>query len=266
MLLNCLSWLLFLALSFTLDWCENNYDISYYIAEFFNTFSSLSLIVAGLAGMYLHRTFEKRFIITFGSLTIVGLGSVAFHGTLLFPLQMLDELPMVYAILALTYCCIEDRPYRRYGTWFPVGIALYGLLTTIVMLFAGPDNHLLEFVVFQSSFACAVLTVISRIIKMYQGIEDADIKHLWKKTALVFAASYLFWNIDFRLCDVMQTLPLGLWNPQLHAVWHVGAAVCSYMSALLVCHNRSENMGRRPVMRWKLGLLPYVVENHTKST
>ncbi|KAF9945805.1 hypothetical protein BGZ70_003563 [Mortierella alpina] len=118
------------------------------------------------------------------------------------------------------------------------------------MLFAGPDNHLLEFVVFQSSFACAVLTVISRIIKMYQGIEDAGIKRLWKRTALVFAASYLLWNIDFRLCDVMQTLPLGLWNPQLHAVWHVGAAVCSYMSALLVCHNRSENMGRQPVMRY----------------
>ncbi|KAG0318629.1 hypothetical protein BGZ99_005573 [Dissophora globulifera] len=246
------------------DWCESNYEISYYVAEFFNSLSSISMIVVGLAGIYLHSSFEKRFLLTFGSIAVVGLGSIAFHGTLLFPLQMLDEVPMVYSILSLAYCCIEDRSYRRYGAWFPVSIALYGLLTTLVMLFAGPGNHLLEFVVFQSSFAFCVLFVMSNIIKIYSGIEDRAIKQMWMVTLLIALSSYSLWNVDFRMCDVMQNLPLGLWNPQLHAVWHVGASVTSYLVTLLLCYNRAENLGRKPVMEWKWRMLPFVVVKHDK--
>ncbi|ORZ16645.1 alkaline phytoceramidase family protein [Lobosporangium transversale] len=243
------------------DWCESNYDVSFYVAEFFNSISSFSMILVGLVGVYLHSSFEKRFLITFGSIAVVGLGSIAFHGTLLFPLQMLDELPMVYSILSLAYCCIEDRSYRRYGTWFPISIALYGLLTTVVMLIAGPENHLLEFIVFQSSFAFVVLVVMSHIIKIYGSIQDLSIKRLWVLTAMTALVSYIFWNIDFRMCDIMQSLPV---NPQLHAIWHVGASLSSYLVTLLVCYQRAENLGRKPSMEWKWGVLPYVVVKYSK--
>ncbi|KAF9351765.1 Alkaline ceramidase 3 [Mortierella sp. AD094] len=245
------------------DWCENNYDISYYVAEFFNSLSSFSMIIVGLVGMYLHSTFEKRFLLTFGSIAVIGLGSIAFHGTLLFPLQMLDEVPMVYSILSLAYCCIENRSYRRYGTWFPVGIALYGIITTLVMLFAGHDNHLLEFVVFQSSFAFVVLVVLSHMIKIYGETQEGPVKQMFVTTFFVALTSYLFWNIDFRMCNVMQSLPL---NPQLHAVWHVGASVTSYLVTLLVCYNRAENLGRKPSIKWQWRMLPYVVIQHSKSS
>ncbi|KAF9427234.1 Alkaline ceramidase 3 [Entomortierella beljakovae] len=175
---------------------------------------------------------------------------------------MLDEVPMVYSILSLAYCCIENRSYRRYGTWFPVGIALYGLITTLVMLFAGPDNHLLEFVVFQSSFAFVVLVVLSHMIKIYGEIQDGSIRRMFVTTLGLALTSYLFWNIDFRMCDVMQSLPL---NPQLHAVWHVGASVSSYMVTFLVCYNRAENLGRKPSVKWQWRILPYVVVQHAKS-
>ncbi|KAG0349474.1 Alkaline ceramidase 3 [Gamsiella multidivaricata] len=180
---------------------------------------------------------------------------------------MLDEVPMVYSVLSLAYCCIEDRSYRRYGTWFPVSIALYGLLTTLVMMFAGPGNHLLEFVVFQSSFAFMVLVVMSHIVKIYGGIEDQGIRRMWKTTATMALVSYLLWNVDFRMCDAMQKLAVvGLWNPQLHAFWHVGASLSSYLVTLLVCYNRAENLGRTPSMEWKWGLLPYVAVRHSKSS
>ncbi|KAG0033074.1 Alkaline ceramidase 3 [Podila clonocystis] len=247
------------------DWCENNYAHTPYIAEFFNSLSSFSMILVGLAGMYLHSAFEKRFLLTFGSIVIVGIGSIAFHGTLLFPLQMLDELPMLYSILTLFYCCAENRPYRRYGVWFPVAITLYGLLTTFVMLFAGPQNHLLEFVVFQSSFAFMVMVVMSHIIKLYGALQDQAIRRMWILTAAVGVTSYGYWNIDFRLCDLMQNLPFGLFNPQFHAWWHVGASMTSYMVCLLVCYNRAENLDRHPSIEWKAGVLPYVVAEKLKT-
>ncbi|KAF9192946.1 Alkaline ceramidase 3 [Haplosporangium sp. Z 11] len=246
-------------------WCESNYAKSHYVAEFFNSLSSFSMILVGLAGMYLHSSFEKRFLLTFGSIVVVGIGSIAFHGTLLFPLQMLDEVPMVYCVLTLAYCCVENKPYRRYGAWFPVSIALYGLLTTIIMLYAGPDNHLLEFVVFQSAFAFMVLIVMSHIIKIYGRLKDESIRRMWVLTGAIGVIAYAYWNIDFRMCDTMQDLPFGIWNPQFHAWWHVGASLCSYMVCLLVCYDRAENLDRNPKIEWMAGVLPYVVVDDFSS-
>ncbi|KAF9280468.1 Alkaline ceramidase 3 [Linnemannia elongata] len=241
------------------DWGESNYVKSPYVAEFFNSLSSLSMILVGLAGVYLHSTFEKRFLLAFGSIIVVGIGSIAFHGTLLFPLQMLDEVPMVYCVLVVVYCCAENKSYRRYGAWFPVGLTLYGLLTTVIMLYAGPENHLLEFIVFQSSFIFVVLVVASHITKIYARLTDQSIKRLWGITAATGLTAYAYWNIDFRMCDVMHNLPFGLWNPQFHAWWHVGASICSYMICLLICYDRAENLDRKPRIEWKGGVLPYVV-------
>ncbi|KAF9361639.1 Alkaline ceramidase 3 [Mortierella sp. NVP85] len=241
------------------DWCESNYTKSHYIAEFFNSLSSFSMILVGLAGMYLHSSFEKRFLLAFGSIVVVGIGSIAFHGTLLYPLQMLDEVPMVYCVLTLVYCCVENKPYRRHGVWFPIGIALYGLLTTVIMLYAGPENHLLEFIVFQSAFAFVVLVVMSRIIQIYAQLQNDSIKRLWLLSALIGAVSYGYWNIDFRMCNVMENLPFGIANPQFHAWWHVGASVSSYMVCLLICYDRALNLGRKPRIEWKGGVLPHVV-------
>lgn len=217
------------------------------------------MILVGLAGMYLHSSFEKRFLLAFGSIVIVGIGSIAFHGTLLFPLQMLDEVPMVYCVLTLVYCCVENKPYRRHGVWFPIGIALYGLLTTVIMLYAGPDNHLLEFIVFQSAFAFVVLVVVSRILKIYSQLQDDSIKRLWLLAGTIGVVSYGYWNIDFRMCGAMENLPFGLANPQLHAWWHVGASASSYLVCLLICYDRALNLDRNPKIQWMGGFLPYVV-------
>lgn len=74
----------------TVDWCELNYTVSHYVAEFFNTISSLSIVFVGLLGIIHHyKTLETRFIVGFGSVALVGLGSAAFHGTLLFELQVI---------------------------------------------------------------------------------------------------------------------------------------------------------------------------------
>jgi dihydroceramidase len=49
----------------SVDWCESNYEMNAYMAEFNNTTSSFSLVLAGVLGLVLHPWSEKRFKLAF---------------------------------------------------------------------------------------------------------------------------------------------------------------------------------------------------------
>ena len=81
--------------------CENNYEISDYIVEFWNTISSFSLCVLGLYDIFVCYKLKARgneYLIGLLIITI-GLGSAAFHGTLRFEYQLWDELPMIWVAM-----------------------------------------------------------------------------------------------------------------------------------------------------------------------
>lgn len=56
--------------SASVDWCESNYTVTMYLAEFSNSLSSFAMILAGLLGMYLHPNAEFRFHMAFASTII----------------------------------------------------------------------------------------------------------------------------------------------------------------------------------------------------
>jgi hypothetical protein len=68
----------------TIDWCESNYEHSFYIAEFWNTVSNLLFVLLGVYGLWqsVRQGFEWRFHMQFIGVMVVGLGSAMFHGTL----------------------------------------------------------------------------------------------------------------------------------------------------------------------------------------
>uniref|UniRef100_A0A672ND71 Alkaline ceramidase n=1 Tax=Sinocyclocheilus grahami TaxID=75366 RepID=A0A672ND71_SINGR len=86
----------------TLDWCEENYVVSYYIAEFWNTVSNLIMILPPIYGAIqtCKDGLEVRYVWSFLGLAAVGIGSWSFHMTLQYEMQLLDELPMIYS------CCV----------------------------------------------------------------------------------------------------------------------------------------------------------------
>ena len=81
------------------DWCESNYVVTQYVAEFFNTLSGVPTLTVGLyfALKSAKHGYGFRFALAGWMLAVVGFGSVAFHGTLTRLGQMLDELPMLYS-------------------------------------------------------------------------------------------------------------------------------------------------------------------------
>ncbi len=65
-------------------------------AEFYNTLSNVFLFLPSLVALtQFHRTnLEVRFMMSYVGLAAVGLGSWAFHMTLRYNMQLMDELPM----------------------------------------------------------------------------------------------------------------------------------------------------------------------------
>jgi hypothetical protein len=104
----------------TIDWCEKNYVVSQYIAEYWNTLSGIAIGISALywrvtsniwvyKGLYTTNVIRKSFVSVFWYLIIVSLGTMLFHGTLLYKYQLMDELPML--MISMSYVRIMSRLY-----------------------------------------------------------------------------------------------------------------------------------------------------------
>jgi dihydroceramidase len=234
----------------SVDWCEANYAYSPYVAELFNTASSLAMVLVGLFGAWVHRhVLERRFLFAFGLLSLVGVGSVAFHGTLLFQLQMLDELPMVYLVTWMVYILVENGPTPRLGRWFPAALLVYVVIVTFLCTFT---RGRVQFFVFHTSFGSLELFSLGRVWLLQRRLDDAPAKRLFRVGIASYVFAIVLWFIDLRACAwVSQTLPRhGIPNPQLHAWWHVLVSAGFYLLLLVIAVDRQRRIGRSAELRW----------------
>lgn len=243
----------------SVDWCELNYAVSYYVAEFFNTLSSLVLFAVGVLGACWHRrVLERRFEFVFWSIALVGVGSVAFHGTLLFELQMLDELPMLYTATLLVYILLEDQPSRRYGVWFPMLLFAYAVVATYGAAFTRGG---MQFWLFQVSFATLEFYGLYRTALLYRKSRSPAQRRLFRSGITLYFVAIGLWFVDIRFCDgwVTSLHSVGLPNLQLHAWWHVLVACGLYALVLVIGYHRLGVLGRRPELVYSAGVPRLVV-------
>ena len=168
------------------DWCEKNYAISSYVAEFWNTLSSLFVLFAGL--FLLRRTLQYqygvRFIFASLGVTIIGLGSVAFHGTLRRWGQVLDEIPMLWS--SLLFLWIGATNTMSSSTALKSWSMPLGLLLLVI-------GTLSTFMYFQGGFlffiVTYVITVASIFLVMLFGMNTNSIA---RKYGLLSIAIYCF--------------------------------------------------------------------------
>ncbi|KAJ3295959.1 Alkaline ceramidase 3, partial [Rhizoclosmatium sp. JEL0117] len=81
------------------DWCESNYEVTHFVAEFWNTVSNLPFFLLAYIGIQTLRELrvtELRDYLGFLSLVMISIGSILFHGTMQYHAQILDEIPMIY--------------------------------------------------------------------------------------------------------------------------------------------------------------------------
>ena len=234
-----------------IDWCEANYVWTYYVAEFMNAVSSLAITWMGMVGLYhvVRQAGAMRFRVQFFALAFVGLGSALFHGTLLREGQVLDELPMLYGVLAGVYALLESQrgPPRRPLLVPALALGAVGI-TAVYFLF--PDNALPQHAAFIVSVV--YLTVASRreLSRMTRGRTVVGNMLLAGLSCYVVAAGC--WLVDKLLCAVWPVQVL-----YLHAFWHVLAGYGSHLFIVFTDYHRATLHERHPTLRWTLGV-PWV--------
>lgn len=248
----------------TLDWCEENYAQTYYIAEFWNTLSNLAMIFPAITGFYYayRNNLERHIMLCFISLWLVGFGSWNFHMTLLYEMQLFDELPMIWGSLMLMYVMLThlfEEVFKQNSVndlLMKMSLILYGVVcTTIYLCLKTP-------ILFQVAYGILVtLTVIfdTKIIR-----EKKCDTRIFYASILFYYGGFFLWLIDNFYCQSLRTirssqvLPFAL-NPftQLHAWWHFMAGYGAYLHILFVAHSRLVSNGKRFAIRfvWHTGIV-----------
>ena len=222
----------------SVDWCEPNYLHSAYVAEWWNTLSSLAIVGLALYGLWqalCRRPFELRFAAGFVMMALVGLGSVAFHGTLLRSAQATDELPMVLTGLIYVYVllCRHDQSGAR-SPWILPVLAIYAA-TVIVGYFVVHQY----FQLFMTAYALiiAYLTVATARVAFRED-DGPEMRAFFGASVGSYVGGVtLLWLPEhvWLACDhPLQRL-------QLHALFHLTSAVGSYAWLRMMMHHRDRH-------------------------
>jgi len=246
-----------------LDWCEPNYTWSFYIAEFFNTITSLPAAFVAFYGIYLtiKYGYGKRFLLVNAMVAMVGLGSAAFHGTLLYTGQIFDELPMIYTSLALLYVVLEmesnGKPVYKYLAPF---LLSYSAIFTAVYLYL-PSF----FIFFLLGYICAILILVYRCSVIFRKPSTLYHQKVFIVSSICFYIGgflFFFWVPEVAFCDILQPY-------NFHAWWHVTSTLGAFVLVLFATFERELHKGRKPELNYNcfagIPLIPYVHVSESKE-
>ena len=212
----------------------------------------------------------------------MGLGSVAFHGTLYKIGQAFDEVPMLYCVLTFTFIGICQR-YNISSKWRTILATVLVLHSAVLTILVTVSEGLWQFVLFHLSFNSAHAYALYHAWKLYQvrrakapyrtlypsskGLRSEvpePGKIAFERGALFYASAITCWLTDMLLCEYVNphysssVLPI---NPQLHAWWHLFISCGLYYMALQVLIERMETIKGQGSTRleYVFGIIPYVV-------
>ncbi|XP_054829254.1 alkaline ceramidase 3 isoform X2 [Eublepharis macularius] len=184
----------------TLEWCEENYAVSYYVAEFWNTVSNLIFILPTIYGAIhsYNAGLEKRYVAAYLCLTAVGLGSWCFHMTLKYEMQLLDELPMIYSCCMLMYCLFECFKYKNTINYpFLFLLVIYSISVTII--YVSLKKPLFHQVMYGTLVTILILRSVYIVLWVYPWLRGLGYTSL-----AIFLMGLFFWILDIVFCNKLR--------------------------------------------------------------
>ena len=205
----------------TTNWCESDYIYSYYIAEFYNCLTGIFLCCSPLL-FYYNNAIKSSVFITcisqlnrcFQLLFIVGIGTILFHGTLLYIFQLFDEIPMF--LLCVEYHIVLDTLFitnKSKLKWYQQSqqyefYKLYTYILCILIIVSGYIYDDLQVVIFQYIITGCVAYLVYQLYQVYNDtftiIYDLNLKK--KELELKFLYDFTIGKKLFFVKKIIQTI------------------------------------------------------------
>ncbi|KAI1186032.1 alkaline dihydroceramidase [Nemania serpens] len=236
----------------TLNFCEEDYVMSYYCAEVCNTITNVLFLWLGIRGIRdcIRYSHPPIFLVAFIGYIIVGCGSTLFHATLKYPMQLVDELAMIYTTCFMTHATFAYARSTRFS--IALGVSLTGLAYYITARYYQTKDHQFH----QNAYALLTATVVFSNMAIMERVlrpalrarEDkrpansslpssqALLKQMWILVATglsIFLGGFLIWNLDNAYCNTIRR-----WRHQIqlpwavvlegHAWWHLMTGIGAY--------------------------------------
>ncbi|KAI1422317.1 ceramidase-domain-containing protein [Xylaria sp. FL1777] len=241
------------------NFCEEDYDVTRYFAEFVNTLTNLLYgTVAQSAPMtidmsgFIPNLHENQLVFfalqyMYGpgsrgvlspkvdfmsiSLLVLGIASFLFHASLRQALQFGDELAMLGLVWSFLQGLLTIRRSSIYNQFINISLATVFPLFAVFYVWTG------KIIYHVIGFSIALAFIIFRGVYLFYwrkpGFPHAKVAE-WRirgRVALVLMGiAYILWNIDLEFCAELRKLrhDLGLplaWLLELHGWWHILTAM-----------------------------------------
>ena len=270
----------------SVDFCEEDYKYSPWVAEVYNALTSLFTIsLFPLFGLvYSNPTREWRFTLQYLVMIACGVGSFLLHATLGATWQASDELPMLllvdlflFTLLDLpadgTYplkswlhaAALKVQPWRP---WLPSGLAVFVAF------------QIMFYWTFQSFYAVFIAHYTSLVLLLiawswYFSTTHGLLKSLFSRSMFNYlVVGVVWWLVDMNFC-VFLSNNIYKWTggATFHVLWHFGAALGTYLEILVLVSLRILTVGqgrgqkRHPKINYILaGTIPVIVIEKSKKT
>nr|XP_028569853.1 alkaline ceramidase 1 [Podarcis muralis] len=213
------------------DWCEENFAQSEYIAEYYNTISNVGFFILPPIMMFLNPQYIQYRPVPIPGLTImstlIGLFSGYFHMTLSYAGQMLDELSILWAI-ALCYAFWLPvhyyPPFIKNRDQFMWLVGIVTVLSTL-MSFVKPTLN-----------AYALNSVALHLLYLsnleFRKCNNVRVHRLIRTMVVWWCIAITCWLTDKFLCGLCQRANFAY----LHSIWHLCIVVTIFYCATTVVY------------------------------
>uniref|UniRef100_A0A7S4BAD2 Uncharacterized protein n=2 Tax=Chrysotila carterae TaxID=13221 RepID=A0A7S4BAD2_CHRCT len=187
--------------------------------------------------------------------TVMGLGSVAFHASLRYSMQLLDELPL-YALALLAAAVLRARNTRTHGAQLVASLVAVAVAAALLCAPRASQVHGAARVFMAVSFGLAFVYVLTAGSVSAKEVDarrgGSDARMLFALSFFSFVGAIAAWIVDMVACETLRDLPAGLPYPQLHALgWHLGTGAGLYfLFCMLLLHQHEVSSCR--FRRWPL--------------
>ncbi|TVY84376.1 Alkaline ceramidase [Lachnellula suecica] len=230
----------------TINWCEEDYYATIYSAEIVNTLTNLLFIYLGVKGIrncwkYGH---DSVFCVAFTGYLLVGSGSFAFHSTLKYPMQLVDELSMIYTAFLMCYATFSFSQSRLRRQLLGGGLLSLAVFITLYY------HYLQDPVFHQNAFALITAIVLFRSMyvmevnirpslkrkygtapqKSTDGLTKPELlanarrdsrilKEMWMMVVIglsIFLGGFGIWALDIKYCSQVRR-----WRREVGLPWGI---------------------------------------------